>query len=144
MPPMKVLHWMDTICRFRENMRYRLTSTAILMAGALLMLGAIGFSVAASFLWLSTQVESYAAALIVAGVLFMIGAVVIAYALGRNTRRKTMTPTPLTTPESDAQMISDRMVRSALAEVAEAPFKAAFAAVALGVIVGLLRPKKSP
>jgi hypothetical protein len=141
---MKVLHWMDTLCRFRENMRYRLASTAILMVGALLMLGAIGFIVAGGFLWLSTQVESYAAAFIIAGVLFFIGAIVIAVALGRNNRRKSATPAPLTTPESDAQMISDRMVRSALAEVAEAPFQAAFVAVALGVIVGLLRSKKSP
>lgn len=144
MPTMKMFHWMDTICRFRENMRYRLTSAAILMAGTLLMLGAIGFSVASGFLWLSTQVESYAAALIVAGVLFLMGAIVIAVALGRQNRRKTITPVPNNTPESDADILSDRMVRSALAEVAEAPFQAAFVAVALGVIVGLLRPKKSP
>lgn len=144
MPTMKVFHWMDKICRFRENMRYRLTSTAILMVGALLMLGAIGFIVAGGFLWLSTQVESYAAALIVAGVLFLIGAIVIAVALGRNNRSKSTAPSPLTTPDGDAQMLSDHMVRSALAEVAEAPFQAAFVAVALGVIVGLLRPKKSP
>lgn len=124
-------------------MRYRLTSTAILMAGVLFMLGAVGFCVASGFLWLSTRVESDVAALTVAGFLFGIGGIVMAFALGRNNDNK---PKPISpnTPESEAEIFSERLVRSALSEVNEAPFKAAFAAIALGVIVGLLRSQKSP
>lgn len=141
---MKAFHFMDMICRFRQRMRYRLTSTAILMAGVLFMLGAVGFCVASGFLWLSTRVESDVAALTVAGFLFGIGGIVIAFALGRNNDNK---PKPIispNTPESEAEIFSERLVRSALSEVNAAPFKAAFAAIALGVVVGLLRSQKSP
>ena len=141
---MKAFYWMDTINRFRESVRYRLMSSVIVMAGVLFMLGAVGFCVASGFLWLSMQVSSDEAALIVSGVLFIIGGIIMTFALGRNTHRKPTSTSHRCTPETDGEIITDRMVQSALTEVAESPYKAAFAAVAIGVIVGLLRSQKSP
>lgn len=136
--------WIGLFRRLRGNIRYCLTSMAILTTGVLFIAAAVGLAVAGGFLWLSTQMPSHLAALAVAGGLFLIGAVAISVALLRNGSPTPKSDTPGPTPEANAEFISQRMMQAALAEVAKTPIKAAFAAVALGVIVGLLRAKKFP
>lgn len=136
--------WIGLLRRLRGDIRYRLTSMAIVTTGVLFIAAAVGLAIAGGFLWLSTQIPSHLAALVVAGGLFLIGAVTISVALLRNGRPTRTPDNPGPTPEANAEFISQRMTQVALAEVAKAPIKAAFAAVALGVIVGLLRAKKSP
>ena len=125
-------------------MRYRLTSIAILLTGALLVIGAVGFGVAGGFLWLSTRIPLHWAALLVAGGLLLLGVIIIALAMGRNGRRGAPAPAASGSTEADAQKIAEQMIDSVLGTVAESPLKAVFGAVALGIVVGLLREKRPP
>jgi hypothetical protein len=136
--------WFGFFRRLRGDIHYCLTSIAILTAGTVLIAAAIGLSIFGGFLWLSTQMQSHLAALVIAGGLFFIGAVTVSAAL---LRKGHPTPKPDASGPSSAastEIIFERMMQIAFAEVARAPIKAAFAAAVLGVVVGLLRGKKTP
>lgn len=139
---MEPSRWAEPLRRLGDAFRYRLTSMAMLLTAALLAIGAVGFGVAGGFLWLSTQIPSHWAALVVGGGLLLIGAIIMALAMGRNGRQGA--PAATRSAEADAQLIAERMIDSALGTVAESPLKAVFGAVALGMVVGLLREKRSP
>ncbi|MEQ9489952.1 MAG: hypothetical protein RIM72_13280 [Alphaproteobacteria bacterium] len=112
--------------------------------GALIFAAAAGFAIAGAYLWLSTQIPNHLAALAVAGGLFLVGAFAIAVGLLRNGSPTPKPDTSVPAPEDSAEIISHSMMQAALAEVARTPVKATLAAVALGVIVGLLRSRKTP
>ena len=136
--------WIGLFRRLRGDIRYCLANIAILAAGVLFIVAAAGLGVAGGYLWLSTLMPSHLAALAAAGGLFLIGAGIISVARVRHGSQTPKPDAPGPAPEADVEILSQRMMQAALAEVAKAPIKAAFAAVALGVIVGLLRVKKSP
>jgi len=136
--------WTGLFHRLRGGIRHCLTSMAIATAGAVFLVAAAGFAVASGYLWLSMQVPSHLAALMVAGGLFLIGAIAVSVALSRNrgARQKPNAPDPTST--TDTEITTQRMMEAALVEVTKAPLAAAGAALALGVVVGLLRSKRSP
>lgn len=135
---MNMLCWSNAIHRIGGNIRYRMGTVAILSFAAIIMLAAIGFVIIGGFLWLSTQMLDYLAALCVAGALFLVGAVVIALASSRGGGKKTPSAT-----SARADGAAERIVQGAFEDLARTPLKSIAVAVALGFVVGLLRPKKS-
>ena len=135
--------WPTAISEVSRVLHLELARMALLMAGAMLFVVAIGLCIAGLLLWLSTQMPSYLAALLVAGGLSLIGTVIIAIALRHKSPKPTEAPKTGAT-ETDPQFISDQLLEAALTQVARTPLAALLAAAALGTITGLLRPKETP
>lgn len=128
------------IRRFVAESRYRLISLVILLTGILLLIAGLAFSLAGVFLWLSTHMPSYLAALLISGGFVLVGAAIVAVAMLPRDRSLT------TAPRSDAtaaqtELVAEQMIASALGVAAETPVNAIFVAMALGVVVGLSREK---
>ncbi len=135
-------HWIDKAHRLGNAIRYRLATAAFLLGGALLMASAIGFSIAGGYLWLSMQLPSYLAAFIVAGVLCLLSIIVVILASRRSGGEKTPSSVNESNDGAEAELASEKIVRSALTVTMDTPLKAIVAATAVGFIVGLLRAKK--
>tara|TARA_R110001592_G_scaffold291718_3_gene561193 strand:+ start:1215 stop:1640 length:426 start_codon:yes stop_codon:yes gene_type:complete len=140
---MKMLCWINAVHRIGGNIRYRMATVAILLFGAIILLGAIGFCIAGGFLWLSMQMPDYLAALCVAGALFLAGAVVIALAFSRGGGKKAIQAASARPNDAEADRGTERILQAAIEDLAKTPMKAIVVATALGFVVGLLRPKKS-
>ena len=142
---MNMLHWMNVMHRVRDGIKYRIATTVILMCGAISIVCAAGFAIAAGYMWLATELPAYQAALCLAGGLLLGGGIAILVACRRNRRtswRGTGAPAPDITGQAEAT--ADRAVQAALSEVQKSPTPAILTALALGVVVGLLRPKDDP
>ncbi len=125
-----------------DIIRYRMATAVLLFGASLLMLTAIGFSIAGGYLWLSTQLPSYLAAFSVAGVLCLLSMVVIIVAARRGDREKRVPGAPEPDHATEAEQASADIMRSALKVTMDTPIKAIVAATAMGFIVGLLRAKR--
>lgn len=137
---MKMLPWKDMALRFGDAVRYRLITLGILIVGAVLMTAAIGFAVAGGFMWLSSLMPGYLAALSVAGMLCLLGMLVVAVAAGRGgnkIRMRDEAPDKMAGPD----FAPDQIVHAVLSAAADKPVQAIAAATVLGFVVGLLRPK---
>lgn len=139
---MNMLCWANAISRIGGNIRFCMRTVAILSFAAIVMLSAIGFSIAGGFLWLSMRMPDYLAALSVAGVLFLVSAVVIALASRRGGGKRMPPATSASQEGADTDRGVERIVQGAFEDLAKTPLKAIVVATALGFIVGLLRPKK--
>lgn len=137
-----MLHWIKKAQQLSNTIRYRLATAAVFLGAALLMVTAIGFSIAGSYLWLSIQLPSYQAAFIVAGVLSLLSGVVMFLASRRNGSEMTAPDVNESVHDPEAKLVSEQIVRSALAVTMDTPIKAVVAATAMGFIVGLLRAKR--
>lgn len=132
--------------RVKDGIRQGVVTAVILLCGAALVLCALGFAVAAGYLWLATQLPAHWAALCVAGGLLLVGGLVIAIGAVRGRRRPVRESPALSAATYDditrqAEAAADRAVREALSSVRDHPSAAVLSALALGVVVGLLRPK---
>ena len=110
----------------KARLRHALVTTVLALCGLLLLLGAAGFAVFALYDRLASGMASHLAALWVAGVLALIG--VIVFAIARSRRRRSH-PRPSTDPA----------LETAVAEIERSPSITVLTALALGVVVGLLR-----
>lgn len=137
-----MLHWIKKAQQLSNTIRYRLATVAVLLGAALLMVTAIGFSIAGSYLWLSIQLPSYQAAFIVAGVLSLLSGVVMFVASRRSGSKMTAPDVNESVHDPEAKLASEQIARSALAVTMDTPIKAVVAATAMGFIVGLLRAKR--
>lgn len=135
-------HWLNKAQRLGDTIRFRLATVAILLCGAILMVAASGFAIAGGYMWLSTQLPDYLAALSVAGVLCLLGATVIALAAGRGGSEKAPPSMVAPNKDSEADMAAEHIARAALKITMDTPIKALAAATVVGFIVGLLRPSK--
>ena len=135
--------WSAAISEVSRIFHFELVRMALFMAGALLIVVAIGLCIASLLIALSTQMPDHLAALLVAGGLFLIGTVIIAITLRHKSPKPTEAPKTDAT-ETDPQFISDQLLEAALTQVARTPLTALLAAAALGTITGLLRPKETP
>ena len=139
---MNMLRWIDIIHRVGDGIRYRIATAAVLLCGAIVIICAAGFAIAASYMWLATEMPNYLAALCVAGGLVLAGGIVIVAANVRHrhdNRDVKSAPPPDTARQ--AEMAAERTVQAALSEAKNSPVLAVLTALALGVVVGLLRPK---
>ena len=126
--------------RIRRGVRRRVRSVSIGLCGALFILGAAGFGIAAGYMRLSIEMPDYQAALIVAAALLFIGVIVIAVARSEN--RHDTHPAADAAPDLARQIddATNRATQEAMAEVRRSPLSAILTAVAVGAVVGLLRP----
>ena len=138
--------WTDRVRRYADDVWFRSPSLVLLITGALFVMGAFCVGIGGGYLWLSTQMPSHLAALVVAGGLFLLGAIIIALALLRSPRQERLaSASPAAgTANADMEMLAEQIMRAAIANATETPFKAVFGAVVLGVAVGLLRERKTP
>ena len=127
--------------RMQDSIRRRIRAAAIGLSGALFILGAVGFGIAAAYIWLCTQLPDHQAALVVAGVLLVIGFIVIAASRSRN--HPAPQPDVAKAAPDLARQADDaakRAVQTAISQVRISPMSTVITAVALGAVVGLLRP----
>jgi ElaB/YqjD/DUF883 family membrane-anchored ribosome-binding protein len=136
--------------RLRCEVRALLASMVMLIVGALFFAAAVGFAVASAYLWLSMRMSDPAALLAVAGGLLVVGAALSTAALRKSRSAAAPAHSGRTAedemPEdgrAELERLSHQLVKAAHAEVAKAPLKAVLTAVALGLVVGVLRGKKS-
>ncbi|MDA0661908.1 MAG: hypothetical protein O3B08_03615 [Proteobacteria bacterium] len=126
--------------RVRRGVRRRVRAVATGLCGALFILGAAGFGVAAGYMRLAIEMPAYQAALIVAACLLFVGVVIMAVARSE-TRRDT--PAAADAAPDLARQIDEatnRATQEAMAEVRRSPLSAILTSVAVGAVVGLLRP----
>ncbi len=139
---MNMLHWINVMHRIRDGIKYRIATTAILLCGAIFIVCAAGFAIAAGYMWLATELPAYQAAFCVAGGLVFGGGLMILVACLRNRgsagRGKSAQARDIA---GQAEAAADRAVQAALSEAKKSPTSAVLTALALGVVVGLLRPK---
>lgn len=128
--------------RLAETLRYRLATGAFLFGAAVLMMAALGFSIAGGYLWLAMQLPTYLAAFSVAGILCLLSLIVILVAARRQGSDKKPLNADQPARHTEAEEASAQIIRSALTVTLETPIKAVAAATAVGFIVGLLRAKK--
>lgn len=127
--------------RVQDRYRRGIQAAAIALCGGLFILGALGFAVAAGYIWLSMEMPAHQAALVTAGVLFLAGCVVFAVARGRN--RAPQRPAAGDTTSDLAAQADDaarEAFRGVVSQVQGSPLSTVATAVALGAVVGLLRP----
>jgi hypothetical protein len=140
---MNMLRWIDIIHRAGDGIRYRIGTAAILLCGAIVIFCAVGFAVAAGYMWVATVLPNYLAALCVAGGLVLVGGIAIMVA---NARRRDggVKSGPPPDAARQAEVAAERAVQAALSEVKKSPTPAMLTALALGVVVGLLRSNDDP
>lgn len=130
--------------RARESVRRGIASVVIALVGIVILACAAGFAIAAVHMWLATQMPAYVAALYVAAGLALIGGAVLVIASGRRgPRRPVRRPVP-PSPEVAAEMAADSTMRAAASQVNRHPAASVLTALALGVVVGLLKPSDKP
>jgi hypothetical protein len=137
---------LDAVSSVKDGIRRRIATTAIILCGTALVLCAVGFAIAAGYMWLAAKLPDYLAALSVAGGLVLVGCLVIAVAVGgggRGTRRKRPAVSDATYDDiaRRAEDAAGQATRQALSSVRNNPSSALLSALALGLVVGLLRPK---
>jgi small-conductance mechanosensitive channel len=131
--------------RVKADVRRRMAAAAIVLCGAVLLACALGFAVAAGYLWLALRLPDYLAALCVAGALLLLGGCVIAVTVARSrTRRGSAASGQCRALAAEAEDAADRAVREAMVQVRANPSAAMLSALTLGVVVGLLRPMDRP
>ncbi|MEX2615969.1 MAG: phage holin family protein [Alphaproteobacteria bacterium] len=130
--------------RVRSAVRRRIRAAVMGLCGGLVILGGAGFLVAAGYLRLSIEMPDYQAALIMAAILLLVGGIVIAAA--RSGNRQSANPTLETPPDlaRQAEDATSLATHEARVQVRDSPLTAILTAVAIGAIVGLLRPNDDP
>lgn len=136
------------ILNLRACLRHAVVTTGILILAAIFIACAGGFAIAAGYMWLETQMSGPAAALCVAGGLTLAGLLIIAVAMSRRPVRHRGTVSRAgsqsTVRQADElEELADVATRELISTVSKSPGSAALTAVALGVVVGLLRSKET-
>jgi hypothetical protein len=142
---MIVLRWINAVRRVGDGIRYRITSSAIMLLGAMFIFFAAALATGASYLWLETILPNYLAALCVAGGLVLIGGLVIAIAHIRRRRYcRSIESSPFADAPRQSETVADRAIQTLLSEMTNSPSSTLLTALTLGVVIGLLRPNDSP
>ncbi|WP_316977073.1 phage holin family protein [Shumkonia mesophila] len=137
---MNVMMWLGllggTVERAKAGLQRRIVGTMVIVGGAIVLVCAAGFALAAAHMWLSTRMPNYLAALTIAGGLALVGLIVVA--VGRQRARS-----PARSPDVAARVerVADRARQETLSAVNENVLSAVVTALVLGVVAGLLRPR---
>ena len=137
---MNATMWMGllggTIDRVKEGIRQRVAGLVVMAAGAIVLVCAVGFGLAAAHMWLSTRMADYLSALTIAAVLALVGLIVVVVG-----RRRTRAPI-----RSDVvgrvEQTAERARRETAAAVSSNVPSALVTALVLGIAAGLFRPKR--
>ena len=145
---MNILSCLETmsarVADLRNGVRHVVLTMAVLTMAAAIMACAGGFAVAATYMWLETRMSGPAAALCVAGGLALAGLAIAAIALLRGRRRGRTAVSAQPKPSvRETRDLTDMATREVMSKVSESPGMAVLSAVALGVVVGLLRPDQN-
>lgn len=127
--------------RAKDSTRRCIAAGILVLLGALVVLGAVGFALAGLYIRLAEELPDHLAAFSIAAGLGAVGAVLIAAAraylrpgAGRAARRE-----PASAISEGAEDAAERAVRAAMDEVRTKPASALGTALLVGLIVGLLR-----
>lgn len=130
------------VLNVRDSVRETVVTAGILVLAAVFIACASGFAIAAGYMWLETRMPAPAAALCVAGGLALAGLLIIAVAMSRrrSPRSRSVPPAQPQPTIHETRELADLATREIMLKVSKSPGSAALTAVALGIIVGLLRP----
>ena len=123
------------------RLRRQCITLAITAAGLLLVACGAGFLLASTYMWLESMLLPYEAALCTAGIAAAIGAIVMFAASARGQSPATAAPVNRPAAESQAEEAA-AAVEAVLSQARTNPTSTMMAALAMGVIVGILQPGK--
>ncbi len=138
---MNAMMWLGllggSIERAKEGIQRRVAGTVVMAGGAIVLAGAIIFALMAAHMWLTLRMPDYLAALTIAGGLALVGLVVIA--VGRQRIHSPIRRPDVTTR---VERVADRARHETLSAVNRSVPSAIVTALVLGVVAGLLRPRR--
>jgi hypothetical protein len=139
-----MLHALDALngvaAKIGSGIRQRAAIASVLACAVIVFLVSGGFAVAAGYLALAREMPAHLAALGTAAVLALIGGVLLIIATNRRRRVTALTSRSLHGMLShEAEDLTDFVVRETVARIQRKPSSAVLTAVALGVVVGLMR-----
>lgn len=124
--------------RTKAAIRRRVIAAAIAAVGAVVICAALGFIVAAAYMWLTITLPDYVAALCVAGALLAVGMVPMTIACQRP-RAAPVIPSNVNAASDAAGDALNSVSTTAATYVRKHPTATLLSVVALGVVVGLVR-----
>lgn len=138
---MNAMMWLGllggSIERAKEGVRRRVAGTVVIVAGAAVLAGAGVFALMAAHMWLTLRMPDYLAALTIAGGLALIGLIVVAVG-----RQRMHSPTRRPDVAARVERVADRARHETLSAVNKSVPSAIVTALVLGMVAGLLRPRK--
>jgi TRAP-type mannitol/chloroaromatic compound transport system permease large subunit len=138
---MNAMMWLGllggTIERAKEGVRRRVAGTVVMAGGAVVLAGAAIFALVAAHMWLSLRMPNYMAALTVAGGLALVGLIVVAVG-----RQRMHSPAPRPDVADRVERAADRARHETLSAVNKSVPSAILTALVLGIVAGLLRPRR--
>jgi hypothetical protein len=139
-----MLHTLDALngvaAKIGSGIRQRAAIASVFAYAVIVFLVSGGFAVAAGYLALAREMPAHLAALGTAAVLALIGGFLLIVATNRRRRITALTSRSLHGMLShEAESLTDFVVRESVARIQRKPSSAVLTAVALGVVVGLMR-----
>jgi hypothetical protein len=124
-----------------KRLRYQCISLVIAAAGLLLVASGAGFLLASTYMWLTNMLLPYEAALCTAGIAAATGVIVMFTA---SAHRRPTAPTASVHQAVPNQQVDDAVAaaEAVLSQIRTNPSSTMLAALAMGVIVGILQPGK--
>jgi hypothetical protein len=128
------------VARIGSGIRQRAATAAVCACAGAVFAVSAGFAVMAGYLALAREMPSHLAALVTAAALALLGSVLLVVATVRRRRITALTSRPLQENLAyQAEELTDLVVRESIARIQRKPSSAVLTAVALGVVVGLIR-----
>lgn len=138
---MNAMMWLGllggTIERAKVGMRRFVAGTVIMVSGAVVLAGAVVFALMAAHMWLTIRMPNYLAALTIAGGLALVGLIVVA--VGRQ-RIHSLARRP--DVATRVERVADQARHETLSAINRNVPSAILTALVLGIVAGLLRPKR--
>jgi ElaB/YqjD/DUF883 family membrane-anchored ribosome-binding protein len=140
-PAMNAMMWVgllgSTIDRMRASVRQKISGAIVIAGGGVVLVCAIGFALAAAHMWLALRMPNYMAALVIAGGLAVIGLIVVAIG-----RARSNAPARRVDVEARAERAAGKAREEALSATTSHPPSALLTALILGLVAGLLGPRR--
>lgn len=138
---MNAMMWLGllggSIERAKEGVRRRVAGTVVMVSGGVVLAGAMIFALLAAHMWLTLRMPDYQAALVIAGGLALVGLIVVAVG-----RRRIRSPAPRPDVAARVEQAANRARYQTLSAVNKSVPSAILTALVLGMVAGLLRPRR--
>ena len=138
---MNAMMWLGllggSIERAKEGLRRRIAGTVVMASGAVILAGAVVFALMAAHMWLTLRMPDHLAALTIAGGLALVGLIVVAVG-----RQRMHSPTHRPDVATRVERVADRARHETVSAVNKSVPSAMATALVLGIVAGLLRPRR--